>query len=345
MPQQIRLWEVTRDQTLAGVPSSEINLEEQLESWLESDISLLDEDLLVIGRQVETAFGGFIDLLCLDSAGDTVVIELKRHQTPRDVTAQVLDYASWVKDLSSGKIMELADKYFGEVDSLPTAFAERFGDELPSALNQQHRSLIVAATIDGNTERIVQYLADLDVPINVATVQHFVTEDGKEMLAQVYLVEPQPGMVVSRPSKRVTTMYMTINGLQDLANAQGIGHLYGRLRAGVRRILSAQAYSETVGYRMKLEDGRVRTVLLVNAVAEVENHLGFTLHASRFMDYWDVKMEEIQSWLPDDVQEQTVSAWVGSSPEERQYALGFSGYFRTEQEIDNFVQGLRNNAP
>ena len=99
MTQQIRLWEITTDDTLAEITSSEIPLEQKLEDWLESDISMLDSNLLVIGRQVRTDFEGIIDLLCIDNSGDLVVVELKKGRTPREVTAQSLDYASWVKDL------------------------------------------------------------------------------------------------------------------------------------------------------------------------------------------------------------------------------------------------------
>ena len=89
--QQVHLWEVISDKKLYEIPSNQINLEERLEDWLATDISILDPNLLVIGRQVRTSFGGEIDLLCLDSVGDTVVVELKKGKTPREVTAQVLD--------------------------------------------------------------------------------------------------------------------------------------------------------------------------------------------------------------------------------------------------------------
>ena len=92
--QKVRLWEVISDTELQEIHSNQISLEERLEDWLETDISVLDPNLLVIGRQVRTDFGGQIDLLCLDSAGDTVVVELKKGRTPREVTAQALDYAS-----------------------------------------------------------------------------------------------------------------------------------------------------------------------------------------------------------------------------------------------------------
>ena len=178
MPQQIRMWEVTQGDSLVEVTSSGINLEQRLESWLESDISMLDPDLMVIGRQVRIPSVGTLDLLCLDSNGDLVVIELKRGQTPREVTTQALDYASWAKDLPFERIREIANGYLNpRGSSLEDAFDTKFGQPLPFALGESHRSLIVAEAMDAATERIVRYLSDLGVPINVTTVQHFRRED------------------------------------------------------------------------------------------------------------------------------------------------------------------------
>ena len=140
------------------IPSSQIAFEERLEDWLSKDISFLDPTLLIIGRQVRTDFGQAIDLLCLDNVGDTVIVELKRGQTPRDTAAQALEYASWVKDLSHDRIVEIADNHFEDSGSFKAAFEERFETNLPDELNLGHRILIVAESIDASTDRIVRYL-------------------------------------------------------------------------------------------------------------------------------------------------------------------------------------------
>ena len=96
--QQVRLWEITADRKLLEIPARHSGLEQWLEDWLVTDISAVDPGLMVIGRQVVTRFGGVMDLLCIDRNGDLVVVELKSGRTPRDVTAQALDYCSWVQD-------------------------------------------------------------------------------------------------------------------------------------------------------------------------------------------------------------------------------------------------------
>jgi RecB family endonuclease NucS len=62
--------------------------------------------LLLIGRQIQTDYGKFIDMLALDQEGNLVIIELKKNRTPREVVAQTLDYASWVQNLSYERIQK-----------------------------------------------------------------------------------------------------------------------------------------------------------------------------------------------------------------------------------------------
>ena len=73
-----------------------------LEDWLENNPDDIIENgkLLIIGRQVTTNLGSFIDLLAIDRQGDVVVIELKRNRTPRETVAQALEYASFVEKLA-----------------------------------------------------------------------------------------------------------------------------------------------------------------------------------------------------------------------------------------------------
>ncbi len=338
--QQVRLWEVVSDAKLHKISSDQISLEERLEEWLANDISVLAPELLVIGRQVRTDFAGTIDLLCLDSAGDTVVVELKKGQTPREVAAQVLDYASWVRDLSHERLTTIANDYLRDSDSLASAFQKRFEKPLPEELNLEHRSLIVAESVDGSTGRIVRYLSSMNVPINVATVQHFKDKTGRSILAQVYLIEPEEAEAKSQPPFRRASRE-TVNGLQALADANGIGDLYAQMRNSVRGILSAQPYSNRVWYRLRLDDGGVRTVVIVDAVPhEGKSGMGFRVHATRFNELLGIGMEEVRTWLPPDCHEEDVSGWAGSSEEEKREARGLRGFFQSAEEVDKFVDGL-----
>ena len=331
MAQKIRLWEVTGENTVSEIPGDSIPLEGHLEDWLASNIAVLDPDLLVIGRQVPTAHGGTIDLLCIDAEGVLVVVELKRGKTPREVAAQALDYASWVKDADIG---DIADSYLGGEGALKKALEAKFDRDLPEVFDE-HRSLIVAESVDDSTERIVRYLADWGVPINVATVQHFKDASGRQMLAQVYLVEAEIGPAKPRVNRRQQR--------QALADELGIGGLFAGVRSGVRGVLyvSGGTSKRSVWYAARTSDGGQRTVLIV-FLRRDDGGMPFLVHVDRIAEHLGIGRESIEAALPDDVEEdQGVQRWSRASAQERQGAVGLSGTFRTVEEVAKFTDTLQ----
>ena len=124
MPTEIKLWQV-EENTPKSVERSQIDYEKHLEDWLRQDIDMVSPDLLVIGQQVNTAYGGFIDLLAIDSSGNLVVLELKKiEDVPREVVAQALDYATWVQYLGYEDVVERGSEIFGGKESFEQAFRD-----------------------------------------------------------------------------------------------------------------------------------------------------------------------------------------------------------------------------
>jgi len=191
MPEEVKIWKIMDGDRLKEIKRTKLDLENRLEQWLENDISIISNNLLIIGRQVRTEFGGEIDLLCLERNGDAVVVELKRDKTPRDVVAQVLDYGSWVSDLSNDKISEIANEYLGGDGPLEEAFKHKFNEEIPEVLNENHKLLIIASDMDSSSERIVRYLSNsYGVGINTVSFQYLKDDDRSEFLARVFLIAP-----------------------------------------------------------------------------------------------------------------------------------------------------------
>jgi hypothetical protein len=178
--------------------ASVMPLESRLEQLIEADPTILGEPLLLIGRQVATAYGAFIDLLAIDGDGALNILELKRDRTPREVVAQALDYGSWIAALSHDQVIGIfADYRPGAV--FEEVFADRFGGAPPEQLNITHRLTVVASTVDGATERIITYLnTGFGVPINVVFFRYYV-DDGREYLARTWLLDEST--VPARPSR------------------------------------------------------------------------------------------------------------------------------------------------
>lgn len=187
MALEMGLWKADGDKLTRLSPTA-VGLESQLETYIESDPTIMGTQLMLIGRQVLTAHGGFIDLLAIDANGTVHILELKRDKTPRDVVAQALDYGSWVSTLSRAEIVAIFESYRVGV-AFEEAFAEEFGEAPPEELNVEQVFTIVAASVDPATERIVRFLNEgFGVPVNVVFFRHF-EDGGSSYLARTWLVD------------------------------------------------------------------------------------------------------------------------------------------------------------
>lgn len=68
-----------------------------------------------IGRQIMADFSDhykFPDLIGIDADGNVVIVELKKGKTPREVVAQILEYAAWAEKLTYEKLNIITMKYY-----------------------------------------------------------------------------------------------------------------------------------------------------------------------------------------------------------------------------------------
>lgn len=155
--------------------SAALTEEKELENLLCNNIEILNRDWLVVKNQVKTAAGKYIDILCMDHDGDMVVIELKKDQTPREVTAQVIDYAASVSKMNAQDIAQLYLDFSRGNETLNSAYKQKFSTELDEdSVNQKVKMIIVASKMDDGTERIIRFLRDTyGVDINILFFQVF----------------------------------------------------------------------------------------------------------------------------------------------------------------------------
>ena len=339
MPQDIRIWEIKDKYGLMEITKSKLDLEERIEIWLEKDISIISNDLLVIGRQIETDFGGIIDLLCIDPNGDLVIVELKRDKTPREITAQILDYASWVKDLSNEQVTEIANKYLPNNTLMEDAFKERFDADLPEVINENHKMIIVASEIDSSTERILKYLSDsYGVGINAVTFQYFSDKNDREIVANVFLIDPE--QVEYSSEKRVRSKRKpnpTYEEFQQVAEKNNIEELFKSLNDALQKIFDYRSTTKsTVAYIGMINRGRQTIFHVIPGdtesfrIASVEemNVLSFQVYIERFSHYLGVEIERIEGLFPNEVKE--FFPWKSAEKQ-------FIGYFKDINEVETFV--------
>ncbi len=198
------------------IPAERTNLEleKHLENWLEnSPWAVAQEPLLIIGRQIsatqEEDRTVFPDLLGIDRDGNLVIIELKKGKTPREVVAQLLEYAAWANDLSDDRIHDIAISYLKTVNpdkDLESLFLETFEtDEVPE-LNQRLRLFIAAEEISPSVAKVCRFLRqEHAVDANCIQFTVYQTESGEVMVNSEAIVGQEDAVAPKKtaaPTKR-----------------------------------------------------------------------------------------------------------------------------------------------
>ncbi len=339
MPNEVRLWQVGPDEQLKEVQRESLDLEARLQGWLARDISILDPRLLVIGREVPTDFGGYVDLLCIDAVGDLVVVELKRDKTPREITAQALEYGSWVMDLSNERVTTIAEAYLRET-GFRRAYRSSFGTDVPETLNGDHRVLIVGSQIDASSERIIKYLSDKHgVNINAATFQYYRTPDGTEFLARVFVIDPSAVELHSRTkgtSKRRPNL--TYEELERLAEESGIQDLYQHAVSAFERSLQKTRTRSSIGFTNLFAGRRKNVISLLPGESSAHDGLRYQLYKNRFAALTGLDETDVEDLMPAAHED-----WIYYHSAGPDYE-GFQGFVTNRDEIDRLAGALSDST-
>ena len=127
---------------------------QHLQEWIANKPEALGEELLIIQKE----FDGFndtnerLDLLALDKDGNIVVIENKLDDTGRDVTWQVLKYASYCSTLSKEQIKNIYQSFLDK-----SSLGENATEKLATFYNQEYDEIQINK---GNTQRMVLVAAN-----------------------------------------------------------------------------------------------------------------------------------------------------------------------------------------
>ncbi|MBW6480889.1 MAG: DUF4268 domain-containing protein [Bacteroidales bacterium] len=157
-----------------------------LQEWLANNPEALGEELLIIQKE----FNGFndtrerLDLLGLDKQGNLVVIENKLDDSGRDVTWQVLKYASYCSSLKKLQIINIYQDYLSKIDpekKAEEALSEFFDnteiDEIQLNKGLTQRIMMVAANFRKEVTSTVLWLLNYNVRIQCFKVTPFALGD------------------------------------------------------------------------------------------------------------------------------------------------------------------------
>lgn len=147
-----------RIKSLSKKTFSELDFRERdhLQEWIANKPNVFGEDdeLLIIQKE----FSGFndtnerLDLLALDKSGNLVIIENKLDDSGRDVTWQILKYASYCSTLSKEQIKDIYQNYLEKI-----GVEDKAADKLTEFYNQDYEEIVINK---GNSQRLILVAAN-----------------------------------------------------------------------------------------------------------------------------------------------------------------------------------------
>lgn len=186
-----------------------------LEPWLASNPEIIGADLMIIGRQVPTKSGP-IDLLGIDKSGNTVIIEIKRDELPRESLAQAIDYASHIAEWTVERLGDVCSGYTKK--TFEDAFNESFPDvDLENVnLNSTQRIVLVGFSIQASLERMIEWLSDsYGVNINAIVLGYIKTKSGDELLTKTSIISEEMEEERRRKQKKFEIIMSDDAGTHD----------------------------------------------------------------------------------------------------------------------------------
>jgi hypothetical protein len=202
--EQIKLWKIESDDVIK-ISKESVDYEHRLEKWLIEDISILSENLAVLGCQIVSPYGRKIDILAINSNGELVIIEFKHKKPNSEVITQLLDSATWIKELCYDELTNILNTYGkSEYTDIKEFFVATFNNNAEEIeLNSDHQMIIVGSEIDESTVRIINYLAKepFYLRINAVNFNYYRDSDGHEFLAQSFVL-PDNNILGGGASKR-----------------------------------------------------------------------------------------------------------------------------------------------
>lgn len=183
---------------------------ENLQEWIANNPSCLNEDLLIIQKE----FSGFndtserLDLLAIDKQGNLVIIENKLDDTGKDVTWQVIKYASYCATLNSSQIITIFGQYLSKLgnrenaEALLTEFLETEDFRERLNIGNSQRIIMIAGEFRKEVTSSVLWLLNYGLRIQCFKATPFKLQDQLLMnMEQIIPIKEAEDFVISMANK------------------------------------------------------------------------------------------------------------------------------------------------
>lgn len=214
------LWKISNSTPLRLTPTA-LDREEQLENWIEADPSLVQEGLVIVGRQISLP-SGRLDLLGIDPFGRIVVIENKRDNIRRKTITQALDYVADLSNLSVDKLSSLMNSYLKKQGTTLKDIIRRNNLSDDFLDDPEFIIYVVGTGQDDDLEQVKKYI---NIPLYAMVINAFQSEYGETFIARQFTeLDAEPSYKSIEEAE--IGQQSDIERLFTLAHKNGIGESF-----------------------------------------------------------------------------------------------------------------------
>jgi hypothetical protein len=189
--------------------------------------------------------------------------------------------------------------------------------------------------IDPSSERIIRYLSGVQgMNINAATFNYFRLEDGKELLARIFLIEPSEvelkTWTLGSSKRRPKLSYEELDAQAEEAR---VNELYQHAVAAFGSMLRRYTSTSGIGFQAQV-DSSWKTIITFTPSESRAGELQYCVYKNRYAALASITVEEADALMPAAEKRQP---YLPDNPE---YG-GYVGMITSAAEIDRLAQRLR----
>ena len=213
-----------------------------MHEWLVSHPGLLGEDLLVIQREHVNVTNNLRrpDIIAVDTAGNLVIVEVKRDDAGRDIYWQAALYAASYWPRSADDIVEMFAAYKGSttdeaqqilIDHTHTEDAK----ELEAKLNRKQRIILVAGTFPKEVTTTALWLNDQNLDISCLQLTTYYDPVSQSHFLQSSYIVPLPeAKEIMVEVRRVQRERSEVDALVDSRRTDAVSQFMFSVAEGLR---------------------------------------------------------------------------------------------------------------
>ncbi len=202
---------------------------DHLQEWLAKEPNALGEELLIIQKE----FDGFnntnerLDLLALDKMGNLVIVENKLDDSGRDVTWQVLKYASYCSSLTKEQVRSIYQSYLDKYsdnekaeDNICEFYNGQDYEDIAINKGMTQRIIMVARSFRREVTSSVLWLLNYKLQIQCFKVTPYSLDDDTLFLTfeQIIPVRDAEEYVINMAEKN----QIDVSSQQDMSNRHSL---------------------------------------------------------------------------------------------------------------------------